>query len=85
MAGVTDGRAPLCPLGVNGGEYPHWSVAEICDLAVKLGAEFVELSTRRVIDAGSEAVREETRRRRLGVHIGATRRGRRRIPREARR
>ena len=52
MARTTGRRTTRCPLGVNGGEYPHWSVAKICDLAVKLGAEFVELSTRRVIVGG---------------------------------
>ena len=30
------GRPTLCPLGVNGGEFPHWSVGQICDLAVKI-------------------------------------------------
>ena len=45
-------RTP-CPLGVNGGEFPHWSVGQICDLAVKIGAQFVELSVRRVMDAGA--------------------------------
>ena len=71
MARAAGRRTALCPLGVNGGEYPHWSVGQICDLAVKLGAEFVELSARRVIDAGPQAVLKETRRRRLGLHIGA--------------
>jgi sugar phosphate isomerase/epimerase len=67
-----DGHRPVrCPLGVNGGEFPHWSVGQICDLAVKIGAEFVELSVRRVMDAGASAVAEEARRRGLGVHIGA--------------
>lgn len=71
MARTTGRRTSRCPLGVNGGEYPHWSVAKICDLAVKLGAEFVELSARRVIVGGPQAVLKETRRRRLGIHIGA--------------
>jgi len=71
VARTTGRRTTRCPLGVNGGEYPHWSVAKICDLAVKLGAEFVELSTRRVIVGGPQAVLKETRRRRLGIHIGA--------------
>ena len=35
-----DGHRPvLCPLGVNGGEFPHWSVGQICDPAVKIGAK----------------------------------------------
>ena len=71
MARKTGRRTTRCPLGVNGGEYPHWSVAQICDLAVKLGAEFVELSARRVIGGGPQAVLKDTRRRRLGIHIGA--------------
>ena len=71
MARAANRQATLCALGVNGGEYPHWSVAQICDLAVKLRAEFVELSARRVIAAGPQAVLEETRRRRLGIHVGA--------------
>ena len=25
------GRPEPCPLGVNGGEFPHWSVGRICD------------------------------------------------------
>jgi sugar phosphate isomerase/epimerase len=65
------GRPEPCPLGVNGGEFPHWSVGRICDLAVKIGAQFVELSVRRVVDAGAGAVAEEARRRGLGVHVGA--------------
>jgi sugar phosphate isomerase/epimerase len=60
-----------CPLGINGGEFPHWSVAEICDLAVKLRAQFVELSGRRIIAEGAEAVRRETAARGLGVHVNA--------------
>jgi sugar phosphate isomerase/epimerase len=67
-----DGAGPsLCPLGVNGGEYPHWSVGRTCDLAVKIGAAFVELSVRRMQDAGAPAVAKEARRRGLGIHVGA--------------
>jgi sugar phosphate isomerase/epimerase len=61
----------LCPLGVNGGEYPHWSVSQILDLAVKIRAAFVELSVRRMMDAGTPTVADEARRRGLGVHVGA--------------
>jgi sugar phosphate isomerase/epimerase len=56
---------------VNGGEYPHWPVTQILDLAVKIQADFVELSVRRVVDAGPATVSSEARRRRLGVHVGA--------------
>ena len=61
MARRTSRPSTRCPLGVNGGEYPHWSVAQICNLAVKLGAGFVELSARRVIGAGPQAVLKEIR------------------------
>ena len=60
-----------CPLGINGGEFPHWSVAEICDLAVKLRAQFVELSGRRIVAEGAEGVSRETVARGLGVHVNA--------------
>jgi len=60
-----------CPLGVNGGEYPHWSIEQILDLAVKIRTEFVELSVRRVTDAGAPAVAAHARRRGLSVHVGA--------------
>ncbi len=66
------GRGPApCPLGVNGGEFPHWSIERICDLAVKLGAEFVELSVGRILGAGPVAVTDAARRRGLGVHVGS--------------
>ena len=61
----------LCPLGVNGGEFPHWSVAEICDLATKLRAQFVELSNRRITGEGIDPVGRETAARGLGVHVNA--------------
>ena len=61
----------LCPLGVNGGEFPHWSVAEICDLAMKLRAQFVELSNRRIAGEGIDAVGREAAARGLGVHVNA--------------
>ena len=62
-------RGP-CPLGVNGGEFPHWSVGTIAELAVKLGAEFVELPTSRIA-ADPDGVRAEVERRALGVHVSA--------------
>ena len=71
MGRKTSRATARCPLGVNGGEYPHWSIAQICSLAVKLGAEFVELPARRVIGTGPLAVLKEIRRRGLGIHIGA--------------
>jgi hypothetical protein len=68
----TEGRRPApCPLGVNGGEFPHRSVGQICDLAARIGAQFVELSVGRVRDAVAPAVAAEVRRRGLGIHVGA--------------
>ena len=63
--------AARCPLGINGGEFPHWTVEEILDLGVRLRAEFVELSARRVAEYGAEALRQSARARGLGVHVGA--------------
>jgi sugar phosphate isomerase/epimerase len=61
------------PLGINGGEYPHWPVGKICDLAAELRASFVELSVGRITQAGFEAVRREAAARGLTVHLnGAT-------------
>jgi sugar phosphate isomerase/epimerase len=71
MAGVAGVVTDRCPLGVNGGEYPHWSVSQICDLAVKVGAAFVELSAARVTGAGAAAVLQEARSRGLAVHVDA--------------
>jgi sugar phosphate isomerase/epimerase len=64
-------RQAPCQLGVNGGEYPDWSIEQILDLTVRVRAEFVELSVRRVTDTGVPAVAAEARRRGLGVHVGA--------------
>ena len=55
--------AARCPLGINGGEFPHWTVEEILDLAVRLRAEFVELSARRVAEYGAEAIRRSAQAR----------------------
>jgi sugar phosphate isomerase/epimerase len=60
-----------CPFGINGGEFPHWPVAKICDLAVKLNAQFVELSARRMVGEGTAAVGRELGSRRLRVHVNA--------------
>jgi sugar phosphate isomerase/epimerase len=46
-------------------------VSQICDLAVKVGAEFVELSVGRVTAAGAPAVLGEARSRGLAVHVDA--------------
>lgn len=61
------------PLGINGGEYPHWPVERICDLALELKAQFVELSVGRIRDAGTAGVARALAARSLHVHInGAT-------------
>jgi sugar phosphate isomerase/epimerase len=59
----------LCPLGINGGEYPHWPIAKICDLAVEVKARFVELSVARIAETGAEDVRRELSARGLAVHV----------------
>jgi hypothetical protein len=61
----------FCSFGINGGEFPHWPVADICELGVKLRAQFVELSSRRIVGEGTEAVGREFTARRLGVHVNA--------------
>jgi hypothetical protein len=58
-----------CSFGINGGEFPHWPVAEICDLAVKVRAQFVELSSRRIAGEGIPAVRKELDARSLRIHV----------------
>jgi sugar phosphate isomerase/epimerase len=63
--------AARCSLGINGGEFPHWTVDQVLDLAVHLRAEFVELAAGRVAECGAEALRRSTRARGLGVHVGA--------------
>ena len=48
----------LCRFGINGGEFPHWTVGAICDLAVKVRAQFVELASRRIEHrSGSQRLR----------------------------
>jgi len=59
----------LCPLGINGGEYPHWPVARICELAVMLRAQFVELSVGRITKDGADRVRQELTSHGLTVHV----------------
>lgn len=43
-------------LGFNGLEYPHWSLEQIADFAVRLKAGFVELAARRIAAEGADAV-----------------------------
>src|SRR5262249_52734112 len=60
-----------CAFGINGGEFPHWPVRDICDLAVKLQAQFVELSSRRIVGEGTTAIGRELDARPLRVHGNA--------------
>jgi sugar phosphate isomerase/epimerase len=59
----------LCPLGINAGEFPHWSVAQICDLAVKVRAQFVELPSGRITAESAAEVARELGARKLRVHV----------------
>ena len=60
-----------CPFGINGGEFPHWTVGEIAELAVKVGARFVELPLRRLAGDGAAVAVKETRTRGLAIHVNA--------------
>jgi len=61
----------ICPLGINGGEYPHWPVAKICDFAVTLKAQFVELGVGRITKEGADRIRQELTSRGLTVHVNS--------------
>ncbi len=58
-----------CALGVNGSEFTHLPISKICDLAVRLRAQFIELSAKRVSDEGLERVAYEVRSRDLSIHV----------------
>jgi len=57
------------PLGINGGEYPHWPVGKICELAAALKCQFVELAASRITRDGIEQVRHELMESGLGIHV----------------
>jgi sugar phosphate isomerase/epimerase len=59
----------LSSLGLNGGEFPHWPVERICDLAVQLRAQFVELGVSRIAKEGIANVQNEFVSRKLMVHL----------------
>ena len=59
----------LSSLGINGGEFPHWPVERICDLAVQLRAQFVELGVSRIAKEGIANVQNEFVSRKLMVHL----------------
>jgi hypothetical protein len=60
---------PRSPLGINGGEYPHWPMAKICELASALKAQFVELAASRIERDGIEHVRHELAASGLRIHV----------------
>jgi sugar phosphate isomerase/epimerase len=60
---------PRSSLGINGGEYPHWPVGKICELAAALKAQFVELAASRITRDGIERVRHELATHSLGIHV----------------
>jgi sugar phosphate isomerase/epimerase len=57
------------PLGINGGEYPHWPIEKICDLASSLKAQFVELAVSRIARDSIEYVRRESAAHGLTIHV----------------
>jgi len=59
----------LSSLGINGGEFPHWPVEKICDLAVQLRAQFVELGVGRIAKEGIAKVQSAFVSRKLMVHL----------------
>lgn len=59
----------LCPFGINGGEFPDWPVERIVELAVKVGAQFVELPTGRLGATDAEHAREAATAAGLAIHV----------------
>jgi sugar phosphate isomerase/epimerase len=62
----------LSSLGINGGEFPQWPVERICDLAVELKAQFVELSIERIGQAGVEVLGRHLASRGLTLHVNCS-------------
>ncbi|HTU03454.1 MAG TPA: sugar phosphate isomerase/epimerase family protein [Candidatus Sulfotelmatobacter sp.] len=58
-----------CPFGVNAFEFPHWPIEKICELGVSLGAQFIELSGKRMTNEGLDRVARQLRDRGLTVHV----------------
>jgi sugar phosphate isomerase/epimerase len=60
-----------CPFGINGGEFPEWPVGRIADLAVKLGARFIELPCRRLAGSGAAGALAQAEARGVSIHVNA--------------
>jgi sugar phosphate isomerase/epimerase len=58
-----------CPFGINGGEFPDWPVERIVGLAVKVGAQFVELPAGRLGGADAAQAREAATSAGLAIHV----------------
>ena len=58
-----------CPFGINGGEFPDWPVERIVELAVKVGAQFVELPASRLAGADAAHAREAASAAGLAIHV----------------
>jgi sugar phosphate isomerase/epimerase len=58
-----------CPFGINGGEFPSWPVERIVELAVKVGAQFVELPASRLGGADATHAREAAAAAGLTIHV----------------
>jgi sugar phosphate isomerase/epimerase len=58
-----------CPFGINGGEFPEWPVERIVELAVKVGAQFVELPAGRLGGADAAHAREVASAAGLATHV----------------
>jgi len=59
----------LSSLGINGREFPDWPVEKICDLAVQLEAQFVELALSRIAEEGIANVQTGFASRKLMLHV----------------
>jgi sugar phosphate isomerase/epimerase len=58
-----------CPFGINGGEFPDWPVERIVELAVKVGAQFVELPAGRLGAPDAAQAREAAASAGLAIHV----------------
>jgi hypothetical protein len=58
-----------CPFGINGGEFPNWPVGRIVELAVKVGAQFVELPAGRLGGPDAAHAREAAASAGLAIHV----------------
>ena len=58
-----------CLFGINGGEFPDWPVERIAELAVKVGAQFVELPAGRLSGPDAAHAREAAASVGLAIHV----------------